>query len=213
MAINKQLLLISIVTVITLAASLVERGRFIDLWLTHDQQGRRAFDSREFQVAFELFQNPGWRGTAAYSAGLYSEAATSFARNDNATGYYNRGNALMKDRNFAQAITAYTHAVKLAPEWAEAKNNLELAAYTRSYIESAREQSDTGDESELSADGYKFDKDSDRGKEIVITRDSTIQLESAQKWMRAVNTDTRDFLKTRFMMQFIQQNNANGQQQ
>ncbi len=31
-----------------------------------------------------------------------------------------------------------------------------------------------------------------------ITQQSTIELESAEKWMRSVNTETRDFLRTRF---------------
>ena len=69
------------------------------------------------------------------------------------------------------------------------------------YIESAREQSDTGDESELSADDYVFDNTKERGVEMEITQQSTIELESAEKWMRGVDTDTSDFLRTRFLLE------------
>jgi Ca-activated chloride channel family protein len=64
-----------------------------------------------------------------------------------------------------------------------------------------REQSDTGDESELSADDYVFDNTKDRGLEMEITDQSTIEMESAEKWMRGVDTETSDFLRTRFLLE------------
>ena len=64
-----------------------------------------------------------------------------------------------------------------------------------------REQSDTGDESELSADDYVFDNTKERGLEVEITEQSTIEMESAEKWMRGVDTETRDFLRTRFLLE------------
>ena len=36
---------------------------------------------------------------------------------------------------------------------------------------------------------------------MVITEQSTIEMESAEKWMRAVDTETRDFLRSRFALQ------------
>ncbi|HBQ41418.1 MAG TPA: VWA domain-containing protein, partial [Halieaceae bacterium] len=56
-------------------------------------------------------------------------------------------------------------------------------------------------ESELGADDYVFDNEDERGREMEITRESTIGLESAEKWMRSVNTDTADFLRTRFALE------------
>ena len=107
----------------------------------------------------------------------------------------------MKGREYSKAIIAYEQAVAEAPDWPQARENLELARYVLAYIERAREQSDTGDESELSADDYVFDNTQDRGVEIEITRESTIELESAEKWMRSVDTQTRDFLRTRFLLE------------
>jgi Ca-activated chloride channel family protein len=174
---------------------------FVDLWLTKDQQGRRALDNHENKRAVELFEDPAWRGVAAYRAGLYDAAAAEFARIATAEGFFNRGDALMKGRDYRNAIKAFELAVDAAPDWVEARENLELARYTREYIEGAREDSDTGDESEMSADDFEFDNENERGKEIEITRDSTIGLESAEKWMRTVDTDTADFLRTRFQLE------------
>lgn len=176
-------------------------GDFASLWWTPDQQARRVYEELEFKAAFERFEDPAWKGVAAYDSGLYSESAAAFGRIDAAEGFFNRGNAFMKGREYSKAIVAYEQAVAEAPTWVEAKENLELATYTLEYIERAREQSDTGDESELSADEYVFDNTKERGVEIEITQQSTIELESADKWMRGVNTDTRDFLRTRFLLE------------
>lgn len=174
---------------------------FADLWLTKDQQGMRAFAERDWDRAVETFEDPAWLGTAAYRGGMYEAAAESFGRVASAEGFFNRGDALMKARDYRNAIKSFELAVAQAPEWAEAQDNLALARYTLDYIEKAREQSDTGDESEMSADDFTFDNEEQRGKEIEITRDSTLDLRSAEKWMRSVDTETADFLRTRFAIE------------
>ena len=174
---------------------------FVSLWLTPDQQARRAYEALEFREAWERFEDPAWKGAAAYDSGLYEESAAAFGRIATATGFYNRGNAFMKSGAYGKAIVAYEQAVAEAPDWNEANENLQLAIYTLEYIERVREQSDTGDESELSADDYVFDNTKDRGLEVEITEQSTIEMESAEKWMRGVDTETRDFLRTRFLLE------------
>ena len=157
--------------------------------------------SLEFKEAYEQFEDPAWKGVAAYDSGLYEESAAAFGRIPTAVGFYNRGNAFMKARDYGKAIVAYEQAVAEAPDWVEARENFELATYTLEYIERVREQSDTGDESELSADDYVFDNTKDRGLEMEITDQSTIEMESAEKWMRGVDTETSDFLRTRFLLE------------
>jgi len=195
------LLLLTMLAVAGLAWQSWQVGDFTSLWWTPDQQARRSYDNLEFKDAYEHFEDPAWKGVAAYDSGLYSESAAAFGRIPSAEGFFNRGNAFMKSREYSKAIVAYQQAVTEAPDWTEALENLELATYTLKYIERVREQSDTGDESELSADEYVFDNTQERGVEIEITQQSTIELESAEKWMRGVDTDTRDFLRTRFMLE------------
>ena len=179
----------------------VQAGDFLSLWLTQDQQARRAYEALEFREAWERFEDPAWKGVAAYDSGLYEESAAAFGRIATAKGFYNRGNSFMKSGAYGKAIVAYEQAVAEAPDWVEANENLDLAIYTLEYIERVREQSDTGDESELSADDYVFDNTKERGLEVEITEQSTIEMESAEKWMRGVDTETRDFLRTRFLLE------------
>jgi Ca-activated chloride channel family protein len=197
-SLSAALALVTIVAGGLLAWQVTQVGDFTSLWLTPDQQARRAYEALEFREAWERFEDPEWKGIAAYDSGLYEESAEAFGRIATAAGFYNRGNAFMKSGAYGKAIVAYEQAVADAPEWVEAQENLELATYTLEYIERVREQSDTGDESELSADDYVFDNTKERGLEVEITEQSTIEMESAAKWMRGVDTETRDFLRTRF---------------
>jgi Ca-activated chloride channel family protein len=178
-----------------------QAGDFLSLWLTPDQQARRAYEALEFREAWERFEDPAWRGAAAYDSGLYEEAAAAFGRIATAEGFFNRGNAFMKAGSYGKAIVAYEQAVAEAPDWVEARENLELETYTLEYIGNVRELSDTGDESELGADDYVFDNTKERGLEVEITEQSTIEMESAEKWLRGVDTETRDFLRTRFLLE------------
>jgi len=196
---------VTVLAVMALGWQAWQHNSFIDLWLSVDQQAQMAYERLEFPEAFEIFEDPAWKGVAAYRSGLYEESAAAFGRIPSAVAFYNRGNAFMKGRDYGKAITAYEQAVADDPSWIEADDNLRLARYVLEYIERAREQSDTGDESELSADDYVFDNTQDRGVEIEITQESTIELESAEKWMRAVDTETRDFLRTRFLLESFQE--------
>ena len=176
-------------------------GDFTGLWLTPNQQGRLAYEALDFAAASNHFDDPAWQGVALYRSGQYAESATAFGRIPSAQAFFNRGNAFMKGRDYGKAITAYEQAVDEAPDWPPAQQNLQLARYVLEYIEGSREQSDTGDESELGADDYVFDNTRKRGLEMEITEQSTIEAASAEKWMRSVNTETRDFLRTRFLLE------------
>lgn len=183
---------------IVIAVLSIERGDPLSLWLTPDQRGRLAYENLEFSAAADRYEDPAWRGTAAYAAGRYADAAEAFGRIAAAEGHYNRGNAFMKSFDYRKAIAAYEAAVEAAPDWPEAAQNLELARYVLDYVQDAREQGGTG---ELGADDYRFDNTEERGREMTMTRESAIELQSAEKWMRSVDTETREFLRIRFELE------------
>ena len=197
----QQLLLVALLAAVALISMKPAGGTFMDLWLTPDQQGRLAYERLEFQVAAETFVDPAWKGVAQFRSGQYVEAADTFGRIDSATGFFNRGNAFMRGFEYRKAITAYESAVAEAPEWIEAQENLELARYTLDYIERAREQSDTGEEAGIGADDTVYDNESERGSETEVSRESAVEAQSAEKWMRSVDTDTADFLHSRFLLE------------
>ncbi|MDH3644945.1 MAG: tetratricopeptide repeat protein, partial [Gammaproteobacteria bacterium] len=158
-----RIVILMLVAALALAAAGWRNGGFVALWLTPDQQGRWAYERLDFSNATDRFEDPMWKGRAGYAAGRYEEAAAAFGRLPTAQGFFNRGNALMKAREYSKAITAYEQAVADAPEWSEAAANLELARYVLDYIEKTREQTDTGNETELGADDFVFDNTRERG--------------------------------------------------
>ncbi len=176
----------------------LEHGGFINLWLSADQQGQRAFDNKAYALAAEHFADPAWQGVAYYRNGAYAEAAEAFGRVGSAEAFFNRGNAFMKRFEFAKAITAYEQAVVEKPDWEAAADNLALARYTIDYVEETREQSATG---KLEADDVVYDNERERGQEITVDRESTLEAASAEKWMRSVDTETADFLRSRFQLE------------
>jgi Ca-activated chloride channel family protein len=203
MRLGLQILALSAVAVLALFLIREPGSSFADLWLTADQQGRLLFERKEYAAAAAAFRDPAWQGEAHYRKGEYAEAAEAFARQGDATGFYNRGNAFMKAFEYRKAITAYEQAVNEAPDWLEARENLELARYTLDYIERAREQSDTGEEAGIGADDTVYDNESDRGAETEVSRESALEAQSAEKWMRAIDTETSEFLRTRFLLEAV----------
>jgi len=113
-----------------------------DLWLTPDQQGKRAMDQGNTDQAQQLFENPAWAGTAAYRNGDYKTAAEDFSRSESADDLYNRGNALARAGKLDEAIESYRKSLSLKPEQSDAQSNLELVEKLKEQQEQEQEQQD-----------------------------------------------------------------------
>ncbi len=172
----------------------------IDWFLTPDQQGRLAYENKRYAEAAELFQDPLWKGYALYNAGQYAEAARVFARLPSAEAAFAEGMARVKGREYRAGITAFETALERDADHATAARNAEITRALIAYLESAREQSDTGTGSE-GADEVVFDKESKGGFEMEVTGETEMKIETAEQWMRTVDTRTADFLRTRFALE------------
>lgn len=182
-------------------ASAVRPWRFVDLWLTHDQQGRRAFEQGDFARAATLFDDPMWRGIAQYRAGQYAQAVQSFARVDSGQADYNQGNALARQGQYQQAAARYRQALRRQPQWPAAAANLALMEkLLAQQLPKDKPDSDDGEEPpDLPPDQVKYDaaKPSAPGgksPQVVLTQD-------AEMWMRAIQTTPTDLLQRKFALQ------------
>ncbi|SFN11422.1 VWA domain-containing protein [Variovorax sp. OV329] len=168
--------------------------RFIDLWLTPDQQGRRAFESGDFEAAAAQFQDPTWRGMALYRLGRYEAAQQAFAQVDSPESDFNQGNALAWQRRFPDAAQMYTLALERRPDWKEAKANLALVQAML-----AQQDKDEGEEApDLKPDKLQFDKRKlpKGGKE-----EQVLAAQNAETWMRNIQTSPTELLARKFMLQ------------
>ncbi|MEL7524200.1 MAG: VWA domain-containing protein [Pseudomonadota bacterium] len=196
----------SVIVFIALLSQPVDRAQadgWRDWFFTPDQQGQMAFDAKDFARAAQLFTDPSWKAYALYKSGKYEEAAELYAWQDSSDAALGEGMALIKSRSYRDAIDAFQKAVDRDPSNEAARKNLELAKYILEYIERTREQSDTGEEAGIGADETVYDNEAGRGTETQQQSGETMP-ETAEQWMRTVDTQTGDFLKSRFALENAQ---------
>lgn len=173
-----------------------------DWFATPDQQGQIAYDNNNFARASDLFQDPCWRGYSRMQAGQYAEAAEIFAGLQTPEAAFAQAYAHIRNREYRPAIKAYEVALKRRPDYPEAEANLEIARAILTYVEDAREASDTGEEAGLGADDVVFDNDDARGVETQIeAQEEDGAPLTAEQWMSSIDTDMGDFLHSRFLLE------------
>ncbi|WP_270727598.1 vWA domain-containing protein [Shimia sp. Alg240-R146] len=187
------------------------RADVLDWFFTPDQRGMMAFRDKNYTDAAELFQNPMWRGYALFKSGNYEEAAEHYARIDTPEAAFAEGMARLRNRQYRPAIAAYEKALTLRPDFAEAEWNLQVSRAILEYVEATREAGDTGEEAGIGADDVVFDNEAKRGaqtdSDFSEQEDAPAPMQTAEQWMRSVDTDMGDFLRTRF----VQENAARDQ--
>lgn len=174
-----------------------------DWFLTPDQQGWLAFESKDYPKAAEAFEDPYLRGVALYRGGQYETAAQEMAGLETADAAFLQGMTHLKSRGYRDGVRAFERALKIDPDHAGAQQNLPISKAIVDYVETAREQSDTGEESGIGADDVVFDNESGRGADtqIEVPKEDAPAHLSTEQWMRTVDTRTEDFLRQRFRLE------------
>ncbi len=179
------------------------RAETIMDWLfTADQQARFAYEEKRFSDAGDLFQDPEWKGYALYRAGRYAEAVNVLSDIDTARAAFTAGLAHVKSRGYREAIVAFETALERDPNYTAATKNLEIARAILAYVERTRDQSNTGEEGGFGADEVIYDSEAETGVESVVdTGSNDIDFLSEEQWMRTVDTQTGEFLRSRFLLE------------
>ncbi|MFM0667691.1 vWA domain-containing protein [Paraburkholderia sediminicola] len=164
--------------------------QWLDLFATHDQQGRWNLEHGNYKAAAERFDDPMWKGRAQYLAGDYAGALETFSRLKSAQSYFYIGNTLAHLDDYAGAIKAYDNALKLQPSLAQATAN---RAYMQTLL--ARDKQNEADPEQDPPDQVQVDKKKGRGTTAVI---EAAPQPSEDAWMRNLNTSPAVFLQQRF---------------
>lgn len=180
-----------------------QAGGIADWFFTPDQQGRLAMERKDYRQAGELFEDPLRRGYALYRAGQYKEAAETLDRVETAQAAFIQGMAHIKSRGYRDGVRAFETALRRDPQYSGAAENLAVAREIVEYVETAREQSDTGEEAGIGADDVVFDNEAGRGVETTMQApaEDGSGLLTAEQWMNTVDTRTGDFLRQRFALE------------
>jgi Ca-activated chloride channel family protein len=128
-----------------------------ELWKNNNQQAYEKLQQDNAAEAAQDFTDPQWKASAQYKAGDYAAAAKGFADMNTDTGHYNRGNALAKANQLAEALKAYDQALKLNPAMDDAKKNRQLVEEALKQQQQQQQNQDQQDEQQDNKD--QQDKD------------------------------------------------------
>lgn len=175
-------------------------------WQTPDQRAQWLFDHGEFAAAAERFSSAQRRGVALFRAGEFEAAANTFARVNSAQGHFNRGNALVMNGKYAEAIKAYQQALAMHPDWPEANTNLEIAR-----LRAEKTKLEGGDMTggKMAADEIVFEtgkRNPENGEQAQVEGAQEMSDSELQAlWLRRIQTSPAAFLKAKFAFQFAEQ--------
>jgi Ca-activated chloride channel family protein len=177
-----------------------------DWFLTPDQQGGLAFRGKDFGRAAELFSDPLWRGYALYRDGQYEAAVEVLDRVETAQAAFIQGMAQIKSRAYRDGVRSFETTLERNPEYPGAAENLAAAKEIVDYVEEAREQSDTGEDTGEGADDVVLDNEANRGAETEMEAPAAggEGMLTTEQWMNTVDTSTGDFLRQRFAIEAAQ---------
>lgn len=186
-------------------------GGWGDLWLTPDQRGQQLFEQERYLEAAEVFESPEHKGTAYFRGGDFERAASVFGRLQSPEAVYNRGNALLFLGRYDEAIKSYEKALKAKPGWREAEENRAIAVARQAML-APPEDDAGGTGGQLKADEIVFDESGRVNKAGTETETEGGQSMSDDEmravWLRRVDNDPAQFLRTRFSYQLYRSEKA-----
>jgi Ca-activated chloride channel family protein len=184
--------------------------RFIDLWLTADQQGRQLFEKGDYAGAALRFEDPLWKGTAFYYNKDYESAIQQFSRLETAESYFNLGNTYVHIEAYSQALESYEQALKQNPDYIEAKHNRKLVQEILNRIAQEEEKKDQrtqsgslqgADEIKMADPEDQTKREETEGEPIELQQEMYSDEQLNEMWMRRVQTSPADFLRNKFAYQ------------
>ncbi len=111
-----------------------------------------------------------WQGYTLYRAGKYAEAFEVLNRLDTAEATFTNGITHIRNREYRDGARTFVRMLELDPEYSGAEHNLKLAREIVDYVETAGEQSGTGEENGIGADDVVFDNEANRGADTQTER-------------------------------------------
>ena len=192
-------------------------SRFMNLWLTPDQQGRFYSERGDYATAALRFEDIAWRGIAYYRAENFKAAAEMFSRIETPQGLFNLANSLAHGRHYVLAVKTYNKVLELDSVHAGAVKNRDFIQQIIDEINllSASQKAEESDSSKelgegdpQTADGAQRDDVKTAPLEQLTAEQILLDEQLNETWMRQVQKDPSRFLRVKFHMQ-IQRDEAN----
>ena len=186
--------------------------KFIDLWLTRDQQGQLLFQLGNYQQAAQQFNDPQWQAFSFYAAEEFDQAATLYGQSGDIASMLARGNALAQGRRYIKARDTYQWVLTREPGNEAAQHNI---AIVQEIIDEVNRMSESqvaegGDPSKELGDKAQTGDGAEKqvGKQRELKQLSAEQLlldpSLNELWLRQVQKNPKVFLSNKFYRQNAQ---------
>ncbi len=178
---------------------------------TADQKGYTLYSKSEYTEASQTFVDSYWRAIVLYRTGDFKQAAGIFAGYDTSEGCFNHGNALLFQGNYTEAAQRYERALEHRSNWEAAQANRAIAL---ARAEALNFQGANMTDGKIGADDFVINdnpsqQQNDTNQSEVIQGAEMSDAELRAVWLRQVQTDPADFLKSKFRTQLQQQGGGN----
>ncbi len=191
-----------------------------DLWLTPDQQGQWYFNRGQYLKAAHSYNDPMSKGVAFFYAQEYKLAQTAFMQVDSFEARFNVANALVGQREYVAARNMLQSLADEYPDNEDVRTNLAIVSEYIEFInqysdsqarsmEGASEQSTELGDKPQTADGAEERVTDDSKISESYSADQILQdQEIADKWLKRVEADPKNFLRAKFQIQLNEQSEA-----
>ncbi|MEC6830202.1 VWA domain-containing protein [Photobacterium toruni] len=195
--------------------------RWMNIWLTPDQQGQWYFNQFDYLTAAKRYQDPLKKGIAYYYAGEYKLAHSAFLQVKTGQSLFNAANALARQREYVAARDLYQLLLdggdldkRLK---AKVENNLtimqgivdevnRISESQKGSTDGPEESFELGDDQPKTGDGADEKVDAAMmAKEKLNANEILGNQELADKWLRRVEADPKYFLRAKFQLQLLTQ--------
>lgn len=166
-------------------------------FLNSDQEGKRAFERKDYQTAAEKFVVPDWKASALYRLGKYDDAAKYFSDED-AESLYNRANALAKSGKIDEAIAKYKEVLAQNPHHEDAEFNLQCLEQQKQQQEKQNQQNKNGgsnsqnEKSSSDGSGNNEDNSADSSQSSSGDNKQNSEQSQAEEQQSAAQPETND---------------------
>ncbi|MFC0059144.1 hypothetical protein [Vibrio inusitatus] len=167
--------------------------RFMNFWLTKDQQGHIYFKQGEYAKAQASFDSGEWKARSAYLSGDFQSAMSLLSGREDTQSKYLLANVFAYSNQFAQAKSLYLELSQDPVLEKEMKQNVEVM---NAAIEKLKNAPLEKKEGEKMIDDRNIATSEEEGSEGTPTELSD------QVWLKQVRQDPSKFLRQKFQQEY-----------
>jgi len=173
----------------------VNPNKFINLWLTPDQQGMLFFIQENYGLATKTFSNQQWIAYSYYAEQDFEMAAKVWGRSNQREDQFAQANAMAHNNDFSGAAIIYRNLLATYGDSESIKTNLALVEELKKLMPDREKKSGKGNALRISDEITDEKQEEDT---VVIPG----MLPTDEMWLEQVKANPAFFLQKKFMLEY-----------